>query len=83
MNIGLAVEDSAPSFERIEYAILKFGNEQNIRNPYQWFSEQLGYKSRNYFYRLIHHLGDMKIKDLKMIAFIINDESIWDMARNG
>ena len=61
----------------LENAILEYGmkHENFIRNPYQYFAERLGYKSKNYCYRWFKSRNNTEIKlvDLKGICKITGD----------
>lgn len=74
MNIGLQQETPIQynkDLEKIEFAILEFGREKGITNPYWHFSQCLGYKSINHCYKLMKNdYGELKLKDVHTIIKI-------------
>ena len=62
----------------LENAILKYGMEHSnfIKNPYQYFAERLGYKSKNYLYRWFKMRNNVEVRliDLAFICKKTGDE---------
>jgi len=61
----------------LENAILNYGRDHVdfVSNPYQYFAEKLGYKSKNYIYRWFQNRDNTKIGlvDLMLICKITGD----------
>lgn len=76
------IESNVRILNAIEFAILSYARAQKVvGNPYQYFSEQLGYKSRNYIYRWFQDRGLVKIglDDLKKIILITDSKELADI----
>ena len=67
----------------LENAILRYGRENSdfVKNPYQFFSEKLGYKAKNYLYWVFQHRNGAKLgyDDVKKILERTNDEDLRKM----
>jgi len=65
----------------VENAILRYGNANKgfIDNPYQWFGKKLGYKTRNYLYRVFENRIDAKLgyRDIREILKITQDTCLF------
>lgn len=73
------IESNVRILNAIEFAILTYARSQKVvANPYQYFSERLGYKSKNYLYRWFQDRGMVKIglEDLKKIILITGDKEL-------
>jgi hypothetical protein len=66
----------------LETAILRFGrvHRETVKNPYWFFAEKLGFKSKNYFYQIFQERDETKLqyKHLLEIVRITKDK---DLAR--
>ena len=62
----------------IENAMLIYCRKNNIKNAYQFFSNQCGYKEKNYFYHLFSQRAHYKLglEDIKTIYSITKDKAI-------
>jgi len=78
MNIQLQHEvlTGVENSLNLEGKILQYGIKHNIGNPYQWLADQLGYKSRNYLYRIFQNgnIGELKVRDLTLILSILGQD---------
>src|SRR5574338_79767 len=85
MRIGLEEEGQLRRLNRsiphIEKVIQEYGSRKGIANPMQWFAEQLGYKARNYLYKLFSRrdIDDIKVGDIKKIIHITGDITLADI----
>lgn len=76
------IESSIRILNAIEFAILSYAKSQKVAgNPYQFFSNELGYKSKNYLYRWFQDRGMVKIglDDMKKIILITNSKELADV----
>lgn len=77
------IESDLKVLNAIEMAMLNYAkqNPGTILNPFQWFADALGYKSKNYCYRWFKERDAAKIgyKDIKKIIEITEDISIADI----
>jgi len=75
----LEVTLSQQLLNSIENAILNYSKRKSfINNPYHWFSEQLGYKHKNFLYEVFEQRNKAKLgfRDVKIIYGITKDEEL-------
>lgn len=73
------IESDIKVLNAVEFAMLQYAKERKfIGNPYQYFSESLGYKSKNYLYRFFKERSTAKIgwKDLEKITKETKDKNL-------
>ena len=77
-----SIESNVRILNAIEFAMLDYARKSKwIQNPYQYFSELLGYKSKNYVYRWFKERDATKIglNDIRRILEITRNTELAEL----